>query len=158
MKVEWDFNELYNFAEHIGNTSKFEREMKYAVKEISAVLLKNIKNLTPIDKTWQLINGWNGNSFLVRQVDGGFEVELVNTTEYATWVNDGHRVRNQADGEYLQVHNRVKVPTAHKWQKPKNNYYVFGHFFVERGILQVSNTTQVEEIIAKKLQKWWDSV
>lgn len=158
MKIEWDFSEFEKFAEELQTLSKFEREMKRATKEIAAVLLNAIKTFTPTDETWQLITGWDGNDFLVREVDGGYEVELVNTTEYAAWVNDGHRVKNSKDGDYLKVHNRVKVPVAYKWQSPKNSWYVFGHFFVERGILEVCNTKQVEEIIMKKLQKWWDSV
>ena len=157
MKFEWDFSELQKFADKLDNVTEFEREMKFAAKEISAVLLKSIKNFTPTDKTWQLVNGWNGNSFLVKQVADGFEVEIVNTAEYALWVNDGHKAYNQYGGPY-KIHNRVKVTSAHQWQKGNPTYYVFGHFFVERGILQVSSTKQVEDIIMKKLQKWWDSI
>ena len=161
MKIEWDLSELTKFATELSNTTKFEREMKFAAKEIASVLLKKIKDLTPIGDTWELYNGWNGNTFAVKSVNGGFEVLLVNTDEKATWVNDGHRVRNSQEqvknNTYLTVHRRVKVQAPYKWQKDKSNQYVFGHFFVERGILQLSNSKQVEQIIMKKLQKWWDS-
>ena len=158
MKVTWDFSEFEKFANSLEQTSKFEREMQFAAKELASVLLKNIKNLTPIGETYQLVSGWNGNNFAVKKVNDGYEVLLVNTDEKALWVNDGHRVKNRKDGDYLEVHRRIKVPVAHKWQKDTSNMYVFGHFFVERGILQLTNTNQVAEIIMKKLQKWWDSV
>ena len=157
MKLEWDFSELTEFANNLVNTSRFEREMKFATKELASVLLKAIKALTPIGETYQLVNGWNGNDFAVRQVSNGFEVLLVNKDPKALWVNDGHKAYNQHGGPY-EIHNRVKVTSPYQWQKGDATYYVFGHFFVERGILQVENTTQIEEIIMKKLQKWWESV
>ena len=157
MNIEWDFDELVKFSDNLisGNLENTFREI---TKKISRVLLDHIKGFTPIDKTGKLINGWNGNAFVVIPMGDGFKVEIVNKAEYATWVNDGHRVRNRPNGEYLQVHRRVKVPTPHKWQKPVSDYYVFGHFFVERGILQLTNTKQIEEIIMQELQTWWMSV
>ena len=158
MKFEWDLSELTKFADNLSQTTKFEREIKFAAKEIASVLLKQIKALTPIGDTYQLVNGWNGNDFAVRQVDGGFEVLLINKDEKAIWVNDGHKVRNRKDGDYLKVKHRVKVKSPHQWQNPVSDWYVFGHFFVERGILQLTNTSEIERIIMTKLQKWWESV
>lgn len=158
MKFEWDLTELVEFANNLENVSRFEREMQFAAKELAAALLKQIKNLTPIGDTYQLVNGWNGNNFAVKKVNGGFEVLLVNKDEKALWVNDGHRVKNRKNGDYLTVHKRIKVPKPYKWQNPVSDLYVFGHFFVERGILQLNNSQQVEQIIMKKLQKWWNSV
>lgn len=158
MKVDWDISELLEFADNLMNFGKLEETFKRIAKEIAEVLLQHMRELTPIDEKGKLIEGWDGNAFLVTKVDNGYEVEIVNKAEYAAWVNDGHRVRNRKDGEYLKVYNRVKVPVAHKWQKPKNSYYVFGHFFVERGIEQLNSTKEIEQIIMKELQKWWDSV
>ena len=139
----------------------FASSVKFATKEIASVLLKAIKSLTPIGETYQLINGWNGNDFAVRQVNNGFEVLLVNKDPKARWVNDGHRSFNQFNvgtNEPYVVHTRKKVTSPYQWQLGDGTHWVYGHFFVERGILQVENTTQVEEIIMKKLQKWWESV
>lgn len=155
MKIEWDFSELYAFANKLTDAN-LDETFKRITKQIAEVLLERIKGFTPIDETGKLIDGWNGNAFLVTEVEGGFEVEIVNKTEYAAWVNDGHRVRNRKDGEYLRVRNRIKVPTAYKWQKPKNDYYVFGHFFVERGIVQLTESKEIESIIMKELQNWWE--
>lgn len=157
MKVEWDFKEFIDFKNELIKASKFERNMRFAAKEIASVLLKKIKTLTPVGDTYQLVAGWNGNDFAVKQVEDGFEVLLVNTTPYASDVNDGHTAHNQYGGPY-EIRKRVKVTSPHQWQKGDATYYVFGHFFVERGILQLKNTQQVEQIIMNKLQKWWDSI
>ena len=158
MKLVWDLHELTDFGDNLKSFgSAFNPHIQKAAKEIAKVLLKYMRELTPEDKTGKLITGWNGNSFLVKGVPNGYEVEIVNTTEYATPVNDGHEAHNQFGGPYV-VKNRVKVTSPYQWQKGDPTYYVFGHFFVERGILQLNNTDKVEQLIMKELQKWWDSI
>lgn len=155
MKIEWDFKELTAFANNLSKTSDLERELRFATKELATALLKHIKNFTPIGDTYQLMNGWNGNAFAVKKVTNGFEVLIVNTDEKALWVNDGHKAYNQFGGPY-PIKKRIKVTSPHKWQKGDQTYYVFGHFFVERGILEMSSGNEIERIIMKKLQKWWE--
>lgn len=157
MKVEWDLSELTEFTNHLHDFSKFEKSMQNAAKRLSKALLRWMKEFTPVDE-YTLINGWDGNQFAVTKKDGGFEVLIVNKTPYALAVNDGHRVRNRKDGEYYQVKRRVQVRSAHQWQNPVNNWYVFGHFFVERGILRLTETAEIEQIIMNEIKKWWDGV
>lgn len=156
MQIKYDFSELTGFAKRLEN-SDLENTLKRITKELAQALLTHMRGFTPRE-TGHLISGWDGNAFLVVPEKKGYRVEIVNKAEYAAWVNDGHRVRNQADGEYLKVHHRVKVPVASQWQTPVNDYYVFGHFFVEKGILQIKNSTEIEQIIMRELKKWWDSV
>ena len=157
MKIEWDFSELYEFVDHLSDFSKFEKSMQDATKRLAKALLKWMKEFTPVDE-YTLINGWDGNNFAVTEKDGGFEVLIVNKTPYALAVNDGHRVRNRKNGEYYQVKRRVQVRSAYQWQDPANDWYVFGHFFVERGILRLSETAEIEQLLMIELKKWWDSV
>lgn len=155
IKVEWDFKELTDFADNLKSYgSAFNPHLERAAKEIAKVLLKHMRNLTPKDKTGQLIQGWDGNAFLVKPTADGYEVEIVNTAEYAAWVNNGHKAYNQFGGPY-PIRRRVKVTSPHQWQRGNPTYHVFGHFFVERGILQLCNTDQIEKIIHKHLQNWW---
>ena len=154
MTLEWDFNELFDFADRLSSISTFEKHMKQATQDISKALLKRMKSLTPVDE-YDLINGWNGNKFLVTEYDDGYEVLIINKTPYATVVNDGHRVYNQFGGPY-QVKHRVQVRSPHKWQSDVSDWYVFGHFFVERGIIQLKNTKEIEGIICRQLEKWWE--
>ena len=125
MNIAWDFSELFEFADNLVSNN-LDETFKRITREISKQLLQRIKGFTPKGETGELIRGWDNNAFLVKEVDNGFEVEIVNETEYARWVNDGHRVKNSKDGDYLQVYNRRKVITPYEWQDPVNNYYVFG--------------------------------
>lgn len=157
MKFEWDFSELTQFGNRLENLSTFNDSMENATKRLSKALLKWMKEFTPVED-YDLINGWNGNKFLVTKQQDGFEVLIVNKTPYALAVNDGHRVKNRADGEYLKVHHRIQVRTPHQWQENISEWFVFGHFFVERGILRLKDTKQIEQIIMQELKKWWDSI
>jgi hypothetical protein len=75
--------------------------------------------------------------FTVEQVNGGYQVTLINLAQnnkgfrYGLAVNDGHK-------------------------KPNGGGWVMGRFFVEKSIIQTSRN--VEQIIMTELKKWWDSV
>ena len=156
MKLEWDFSELYEFADNLENISRFEEVAERITKDISKALLKRIKGFTPVDG-YDLINGWDKTKIIVTEVNGGFEVLLTNPVEYALYVNDGHRAFNQYGGAY-PIKKRVQVRSAYPWQKGDATYYVFGHFFVERGIISLTESKEIESIIYRELQKWWDSI
>ena len=158
MKISWDLSELTNFGDNLKSLgSAFDTHLQTATKEIAKVLLRYMQGLTPTDKTRQLVNGWNGNAFVVKPLPEGYMVEIVNKAEYAAWVNDGHKAYNQFGGPY-QIRKRVKVTSPHQWQKGNATYYVYGHFFVERGILQLLNTNEIEKLVMKELKKWWDKL
>ena len=154
MELEIDFNEFKQFANRLGNLGKFEQCAERIVRDISKALLKQMKSLTPVDE-YDLINGWDGNKFAVIKRENGCEVLIINKTPYALHVNDGHKAYNQYGGPY-PIKNRRQVRIPHKWQEGDSTYYVFGHFFVERGIARLTETKQVEEIIMRELEKWWE--
>ena len=153
MKLDWDLTELTEFADRLSELPRFEKAMEKAAKEISKALLTWMKTYTPVD-TYELINGWNGNKFVVTKKDNGFEVLIVNKTPYALYVNDGHKSYNQFGGPY-KVKKRIQVRSPHQWQSGDPTYYVFGHFFVERGIIRLKKTEEVEKLIFEQLEKWW---
>lgn len=166
MNFDFDFKEIYDFADRLGDWSTFEKHAKRLTQDISKALLKRMKSLTPVDE-YTLINGWDGNDFAVREVDNGYEVLIVNKTPYALAVNDGHKSYNQYGGAYpIKPYNphgawgkpegRIQVRSPHKWQKGDATWYVFGHFFVERGIVHLTDTKEIEAIIYKELEKWWE--
>lgn len=158
MQIKWDLHELIDFGDNLRSLgSAFSPNLQRAARDIAKALLRDMKTFTPIDKTGKLIRGWEGNDFLVKPAKDGYIVEIVNTTEYALAVNDGHRAFNQFGGPY-PIKRRVKVKSPHQWQEGDLTMYVFGHFFVERGILKLENTDEIEQIIMKELQKWWDSI
>ena len=168
MKFEWDLSELTQFGNRLENLSAFNESMENATKRLSKALLKWMKEFTPVEE-YDLINGWNGNKFLVIKQPDGFEVLIVNKTPYALAVNDGHMVYNQYGGPYkVKEYNpkgvfgrpegRIQVRTPYQWQENISEWFVFGHFFVERGILRLKDTKQIEQIIMQELKKWWDSI
>ena len=151
MKLEFDLHELIQFGERL---QQQDMGLKRATKELAELLRETMKIRTPF-RTGELRAGWDQNRGIrVKEVAGGYEVELVNPVEYAAWVNDGHRVRNREDGPYLRVKNRVKVPSPARRQADASDEYVFGHFFVESSILTLQNNGFVEDVIMKNLERW----
>ena len=154
MELEIDWKDIHKFANRLGNLNKFEQHIERVTKDVAKALLKQMKSLTPVDE-YDLINGWDGNKFAVVKKDNGFEVLIVNKTPYALYVNDGHRAFNQYGGPY-PIKNRRQVRIPHPWQEGDSTYYVFGHFFVERGMVKLTNTQEIESIIMRELEKWWE--
>lgn len=154
MKFEWDFSEFEEFANRLNEMDRFEKFAERALKEISKALLRLMKLHTPVE-SYELINGWDDASqIVVTKTKSGYKVLLMNKTPYARWVNDGHKAYNQYGGPY-EIHNRVKIKSPYKWQEGDETWYVFGHFFVERGIDQLKSSKKIEDLICVQLQKWW---
>ena len=68
---------------------------RQAAKELAARLLTMVKKRTPVD-TGALRRGWTIGE--VKAVEGGYEVEVLNPTEYASYVEFGHRTRLSPEG------------------------------------------------------------
>lgn len=143
MKLEWDFSELTNFADRLKNTYSLKTHLMTATQEIAKVLHSYLLSQTPVD-TGNLRKMWSAGDnllFTVKTVPNGYEVTLVNAARngskdgfmYGLAVNDGHRT-------------------------PGGGGFVAGRFFVERSILQTTNSSELNRIIIQELQKWWDSV
>lgn len=74
---------------------------RQAAKELAARLLTMVKKRTPVD-TGNLRGGKNGTGGWtageVRAVEGGYEVEVFNPANYASYVEFGHRTRLNPEG------------------------------------------------------------
>ena len=141
MQLVWDFSELDIFAANLQNTYVFDTAMMTATREIAKVLHKFLLEQTPV-KTGNLRKMWSAGenlAFDVAVVPGGYMVTMINLAQnqkgdrYGIWVNDGHST-------------------------PSGNGWVMGRFFVEASLLQTENSTQLDDLIMKELQKWWRSV
>lgn len=155
MKLKWDFEELYDFADNVGNVSKFESYCINLTKELAKVLHDMLFATTPV-KTGNLCAGW-GNSenyaYIVKRETEGFVVDLVNKEEYALYVNDGHYSYNQYNvgGRPYVVKHRTVPYTQGKSART----FVFGHFFVEKSIVQLKSSDALEKVLYKELEKWF---
>ena len=157
MKLKWDLKELTDFGKRLTDMDKFDEVCEKTTQEIAKVLLKVITTNTPV-KTGVLKKAWNNSENLAYRVtkqSDGYTVELSNDTEYANWVNYGHRVRNgkQGDfGSYFKV-NRRTVPY---YDGNSSDYFVYGHFFVEKSIEQLTNGSHVlDDVLYKQFSKWF---
>ena len=112
-----------------------------ATQNVARVLHQYLLKQTPV-KTGNLRKMWSAGKnleFTVEKLPTGFQVTFINTARadhadgymYGIAVNDGH-----------------KTPSGTGW--------VMGRFFVEKSILQTAESTEVENLIMRELQKWWD--
>lgn len=159
MKFDWDFSELENFAKQLGNETILDEAMKEILLEIAKKLLGIMKKNTPVEDG-TLIGGWDDESALaVTNTKDGYEVKIVNKTEYARYVNDGHYSFNKLNkgGKPYVVHNRtVMFDETFGGDYPNDDTYVFGRFFVEHSILEMTEAKEVEKIIMQHLEEWWE--
>ena len=152
MKLKWDFSELEDFAERLDETAKFEQACKEVVKKLAKELQEMLFNQTPV-KTGQLATGWGGAenyAYKIVELKTSYKVTLINRVPYAKAVNDGHYSYNQYGGPY-----EVKRRTVPYTQGNGDPTFVFGHFFVEKSILMLENSSELEKILYKELEKWF---
>lgn len=93
-----DVKELKAFRDRLDSLAgKTDLDAFYrqAAKELAARLLTMVKKRTPVD-TGTLRRGWTIGE--VKAVEGGYEVEALNPTEYASYVEFGHRTRLNPEG------------------------------------------------------------
>lgn len=155
MKIEWDFSALYEFSNELKSKKKFDKYAKRAIREVAKQLVDVIKGYTPV-KTGTLLKGWDKRKIRVIPTSKGYEVLLVNDVEYAPYVNYGHYSYNKfnKDGDPYIVHNR----TVPYYAGISDATFVYGRFFVERGMAQYSSYGRLEEVIMSNLEKWWNEL
>jgi hypothetical protein len=149
MKLIWDIQELVDFGKRIGDYETYETYIMTATQEIARALHKAVVMRTPV-VTGELRSGWSRGdnlAFRVQQVAGGYVVELTNNVKYARWVNYGHHSYNQFGGPY-----EVKNRTVRYYQGNNGSTYVYGHFFVEKAVLDTER--KAETIIKNELKDW----
>lgn len=137
MKAEWDFSEIVDFAERLGNYETLETYLMTATQNIARVLHQNLLKYTPVD-TGNLRKMWSAGDnllFTVDKVAGGFEVTLVNKARTAYGYMYG-----------VVVENGHSTP---------GGGWVMGRFFVKKSILEIEYSGKLEKIILTELQKWF---
>lgn len=159
MKLEVDVSEVTKFFQNVASEQQFDAAMLIAVKQIGDELKKMLVRNTPVE-TGKLQAGWMTSKYKIRKEKDGYSVTLTNEVDYARSVNYGHYSHNQYNkgGKPYLVKNRVKVQernTKHDNLKIDEPYYVFGHFFVEKSLLQLENSKVIERVLKKELNKWF---
>lgn len=153
--IEIDMSEIDRFNRALSNTERTENMIMDFTHLIAKRLHSYLLMKTPV-KTGQLRAGWShGNNLACKVVPvmGGYEVKFTNNVLYARWVNDGHLVRNRSDSPYYTVKHR----TVEYYDGTMSPYYVYGHFFVEKSIFEMTDgNNDIDHIVYKILKQWWE--
>ena len=157
MRFIWDFDELFDFGDRISDFKNFDEVCTELTRAISKVYLNMVQTNTPV-KTGKLRIRWvmgDNVAYRVTKVDDGYMVEFSNDVEYAHWVNYGHRVRNGRGGDFGSYY-KVKRRTVPYYDGNSSDYFVYGHFFIEKSIEQLTNGNHVlEHVCYRELEKWF---
>ena len=155
MKLEVDVSEITNFFQNLGDEALFDEAMQSAVRKIGKEMKKMLIDNTPY-KTGKLQKGWKYSHYIIKDEGDGYSVTLTNKVDYARAVNYGHYSRNQfnptSSGKPPYV---VKNRTVPYTQGNNADTFVFGHFFVEKSMLQLRDSKVIERILRKELVKWF---
>lgn len=126
IKIEADLSELKKFEDKV-NTLKdtyWDFMVRSSLAQVAETYLQELISVTPVDtgklkKQWRKDNG-KDLAVKVRDVGNGYMIELINTTEYASWVEKGHNIYNQLGGPYGWCYGRFFVKkTEVAWQNGK---------------------------------------
>lgn len=145
-----DDRELQAFAKRCdANLPNAGKGIKRALEKLAASFLQDVKKRTP-KKTGKLRDQWDVDNanIVVHEDAGGFYVYLVNTTEYAEWVEKGHYSYNQFGGPY-EVKNRT-VPYYDGNNAPT---FVYGVFYLKKTEVEY-NEGKLETIVSREFDKW----
>lgn len=143
MKVDWDFTELYEFADRIAETSKFESVLEQLTRKIAELLRQTLLQRTPV-LTGNLREGWNAEENILVEVKKhgyGYSVTLYN------------RAMNNKSRLYKDFQYGVAVNDGHR--KPNSSGWVMGKFFVEASVVETAESFELEWTIMRELEKWW---
>lgn len=117
--INIDFTELEEYVDKFQEVvENHDAQIKRILEKIAKEYLVDLAEKTPVD-TGQLQNQWILDNMNINVVDRGdlYEVELINTTEYASWVEKGHWSYNQFGGPYGWVMGRFYVrKTENLWK------------------------------------------
>ena len=117
--INIDFTELEEYVDKFHEVvENHDAQVKRILEKIAKEYLVDLAERTPVD-TGRLQNQWILDNMNINVVDRGdlYEVELINTTKYASWVEKGHWSYNQFGGPYGWVIGRFYVrKTENLWK------------------------------------------
>ena len=124
--------------------------------DIANRILTDLKARTPV-KTGKLKKQWDKDNprgqlkARVTRKGDGYEITLVNTTEYADWVEKGHRSYNQFGGPYIVRNSRIHpqgVPEGHG-----GGDWVYGRFYV-RNTENLWANGKLDPLVEREVTRW----
>ena len=138
MSVRVDTRELRQFKEKLENINT-DSLLKEIAADLAARLLRKVKKRTPVD-TGELRRNWQVSN--IRLFERFCVVEIYNSTEYAEYVEFGHR---QTPGRY--------VPAIGKRLKKA---WIPGKFMLTLSAKELENMK--DRIVRRKVEEWLKEV
>jgi hypothetical protein len=138
VSVRVDTRELRQFKEKLENINT-DSLLKEIAADLAARLLRKVKKRTPVD-TGELRRNWQVSN--IRLFERFCVVEIYNSTEYAEYVEFGHR---QTPGRY--------VPALGKRLKKA---WVPGKFMLTLSAKELENMK--DRIVRRKVEEWLKEV
>jgi hypothetical protein len=136
-KVKADFSEIRKAAEALSQ-AQVKAFIGTVAKEVAARYLRKAAKKTPVDEG-NLRRSWDVE---VADKGGGCEITLTNSSEYASYVEYGHR---QTPGRF--------VPAIGKRLKKS---WVEGKLFLTKSEMEMEK--ELPKVIEKKLEAWLKEV
>lgn len=156
MKITFEGEQLFGFLNRLYDTTERDYYLGIATKRIAESLNRVLLQKTPLDfGTLRL--GWDtpeNKAYIVEKTKTGYEVTLYNRTEYASWVNYGHR---QQPGRFIPGYwegNHFRYDRNADGGMVLKQSWVQGRFFVENSIAEVEDAAR--KIIFEQLTKWME--
>lgn len=110
--MSWGRIDLRDFKKFEKQLSKADMDAlcREAAKALAARLLRKVKKRTPVD-TGELRRNWSID-LEITQVGNEYEIIVYNATEYASYVEYGHRTRNHAGwvvGRFMMTKSEIEL-------------------------------------------------
>lgn len=148
-EFEIDTSELEDFAERFKELTEPDLGIRLALEQVSRSYLNDLKRATPVD-TGKLKKQWDIDNIGVqaKTTSDGWEITLINTTEYASYVEKGHHSYNQFGGPYV-----IKNRTVPYFDGESGATFVYGRFFV-RKTENVWNEGKLDRSLQNRIGRW----
>lgn len=92
--IKVDIKQLEHLRDNLQQLDKdINSFLESCAKELAARLIAKVIKRTPVDKG-TLRRAWSTNNIKVSHVGNNYVVEIINSTEYASYVEYGHRTAN----------------------------------------------------------------
>ena len=103
----YDYSEIEAFGKRLGRAQEIMDELfKEAIKEIALDFLVIAKGRTP-EKTGLLKDRWRIGE--IQKQGDSYTIEVFDDTEYASFVEDGHRTRNGKGKKSSRINSKAWV-------------------------------------------------
>lgn len=120
--IKVDMDELLEFEDQFDQmVENLEQGIRDIVRRVALEYRQSLYDRTPVD-TGRLRFAWITDNIVINVENEGdvYRVDLINNTEYASWVEQGYWSRNQYGGPYGWVMGQFYVrKTEHLWKARK---------------------------------------